>query len=68
VKRLTQPNDFPPDCLRLTDIIDFPRALNRHRLDAELGCGGMGAVYRAYATLLDRRVALMVIATQLKSQ
>ena len=40
---------------------------NRYLLDAELGCGSMGTVYRAYATVFDQPVALMVFATRLKS-
>ena len=39
--------------------------LGKYELQAEIGRGGMGAVYRAYDPTLDRLVAIKVLAPHL---
>ncbi len=38
--------------------------LDRYRIDSELGKGGMGIVYRAFDTLLEREVAIKVLSDE----
>ena len=37
------------------------QALGQYRIEAQLGAGRMGVVYRAYDTRLERRVAIKVL-------
>jgi serine/threonine-protein kinase len=38
------------------------KLLDRYRIDSESGRGGMGVVYRAFDTLLEREVAIKVLS------
>ncbi len=67
----------PKDGARLLDAAEFDRSLSdpllgqtvagRFRVLARLGTGGMGTVYRAEQTGLDRHVALKVLKRELVS-
>ncbi len=43
----------------------FGKQLGKYEIQNEIGRGGMGAVYQAYDPLLDRRVAIKVLAPHL---
>lgn len=57
------PVDTDPD---LTGFqLELPYELGRYRLEAEIGRGGMGIVYHAEDTMLERAVAVKVLLPQL---
>jgi serine/threonine-protein kinase len=49
--------------VRLEPMLREGATLDRYRIEAEIGSGGMGRVYRAFDTRLHRRIALKVLIT-----
>ncbi len=63
----TAAGDISPDGRTRLDIQSANKATGRYRLDKEVGAGGMGVVYRAMDTVLNRPVAYKMMPTDLKS-
>src|SRR5262250_1890328 len=66
-----QPLTFVPGLLRLHSNICLPmigQSLSHYRIEAELGRGGMGVVFRAHDELLRRNVAVKLLHEDVVSE
>jgi len=49
----------------MSELADFPARIGKYRLDAVLGRGAMGVVYRAFDPLIERTLALKTVQRRL---
>ena len=63
---LAEPADLPSPVAAFWAPVPAGSVLGRYRVDAQVGRGGMGAVYRAFDTELLRPVALKILPPEFR--